>query len=576
MKIRASARPALSLVALALAAGLASAQLAQEPAPDGPRGTPRASLLGYLEACRASDYEEAARYLELRQLAPEEREREGPRLARQLKVVLDQTLWVDVEALSAEPGGALDDDLSPRHDLIGKIPASAGPVEVLISRARAGSGQQEWRIAATTVARVPDLYREFGFGPLGEVLPSFMFKRFGEFELWQLIGLLSLVVVAYVLGAIASRLITRAARRLVERTETTLDDRILTAAAGPLTTTLWILIFYASSAGLALAVPVQQAITWSAMAGVVVSVTWLALRLIDVAAELLEGSLQARGETTAITVIPVGRRVVKVFLVLIAVLSGLQNLGFNVLSLVAGLGVGGLAVALAAQKTFEDFFGALSILVDRPVKRGDFCRFGDKIGIIEDIGLRSTRIRTLDRTVITVPNAEFASLQIENFAARDRIRFFTVLGLRYETSADQMRHVLVELKRLLVQHEMVDPDPARIRFVSFGAFSLDVEVYAYVRTSDWNEFLKVREDLLLRIIDVVEASGTGFAFPSQTLYLGKDDGLDAERTRSAEEQVRAWKQQRELYLPDFPEEQLRELQGSLPFPDETSASRPDR
>jgi MscS family membrane protein len=298
--------------------------------------------------------------------------------------------------------------------------------------------------------------------------------------------------------------------------------------------------------------------------------------MIDVAAHWFELRLADRGDTTAATIVPVGRRIAKVFLLAIALLAGLQNLGFNVVSIIAGLGVVGIAVALSAQKTFEHFFGTIELLVDQPVKRGDFCRYGDKIGVVEDIGLRSTRVRTLDRTIVTVPNSEFASLQIENFGPRDRIRFNTVLGLRYETSADQLRHVLIELKRLLVEHPKVSLDPARVRLVAFGAFSLDVEIYAYVLTSDWNEFLAVREDLMLQIIDIVAASGTGFAFPSQTLYVAPDTGLDAERTRAAESAVKDWKQQHELWLPDFPEERIRELEDSRSYPSEGSALAPAR
>jgi MscS family membrane protein len=215
----------------------------------------------------------------------------------------------------------------------------------------------------------------------------------------------------------------------------------------------------------------------------------------------------------------------------------LQNLGVNVTGILAGLGVGGLAVALAAQKTVENLFGGVTLAADQPVRVGDFCRFGDRVGTIQEIGLRSTRVRTLDRTVVTVPNAEFSALALENFAERDRIWFQTVLGLRYETTADQLRHVLAGLTKLLRDDERVDPDPARVRFVGFGAFSLDLEVFAYIRTRDWAEFLRIREELLLEIMDVVAASGSGFAFPSQTIYTAADAGLDEEKARQAIEEV---------------------------------------
>ena len=333
----------------------------------------------------------------------------------------------------------------------------------------------------------------------------------------------------------------RLSRRLVRKTESTFDDQLLKAGAGPLTATVTVALFNATTLPLRLSVPAQRVVGEVCQALIVVTITWLAMRIVDLGVGLIEDRFRERGETTAITVLPIGRRVVKVFLIILAVLSGLQNMGYNVTGLVAGLGVGGLAVALAAQKTFEDFFGAMSILVDQPIKRGEFGRFGDKVGTVEDIGLRSTRIRTSERTLVTIPNAEFASLQIENFTARDRIRFVTILGLRYETSADQLRHVLIRLRELLREHPYISPDPARVRFIGFGASSLDIEVFAYFTTVDWNEFMSLREELLLRIIDLVEASGTGFAFPSQTLYLGSDAGLDETRAREAERQIQAWR-----------------------------------
>jgi len=217
----------------------------------------------------------------------------------------------------------------------------------------------------------------------------------------------------------------------------------------------------------------------------------------------------------------------------------------NVTGVLAGLGVGGLAVALAAQKTVENLFGGVTLVADQPVRVGDFCRFGDRVGTVEEVGLRSTRVRTLDRTVVTIPNSEFTVLPLENYTQRDRIWFHATLGLRYETTADQLRHVLVGLRELLRADPRVDPDPARVRFVGFGAYSLDLEVFAYIRTRDFGEFLGIREELLLEIMDCVAASGTGFAFPSQTVYTARDSGLDPERTREAIETARRWKESAE-------------------------------
>jgi MscS family membrane protein len=176
--------------------------------------------------------------------------------------------------------------------------------------------------------------------------------------------------------------------------------------------------------------------------------------------------------------------------------------------------------------------------------------------------------------VVTVPNAEFASIQIENFARRDRIRFYTKLGLRYETTPDQMRYVLAGIKRLLASHPMVDPDPARVRFIGFGNFSLDVEIFAFVNTTDFNEYLGVQEDLLLRLMELVNDSGSGFAFPSSTTYLGKDSGLNLERQQKAEAQVRTWREEGRLPFPSFTPEALAEMDDTLDYPPKGSAVAP--
>jgi MscS family membrane protein len=142
--------------------------------------------------------------------------------------------------------------------------------------------------------------------------------------------------------------------------------------------------------------------------------------------------------------------------------------------------------------------------------------------------------------------------------------------VRYETTPEQLRYILVEVRRLLYAHERVTPDPARIRFVGFGAYSLDLELFAYVNTSDWNEFLGIREDVYLRIMEIIEASGTGFAFPSQTLYLGKDEGLSAQRGREVAEEVQRWRERSEIFLPDFPPERIAVIENTLAYPAEGS------
>jgi MscS family membrane protein len=560
------------LAALALSLACAGLIATAASAAEGTRDTPQASVLGYLEAGRDAEYGLAAHYLDLRSIRADRREQQGPKLARQLKVVLDRTLWVDVDALSDSPEGDRDDDLPARRELVGEVPTEAGPVPILLERVG-----NEWLIAGSTVSRIPALYAELGYGPLGEYLPAPLLDiHFLELGLWQWIGLILGLLVAYGIAYGIALAVARAFAPIFARTETEFDDQLLEAATSPLTATLMIALFYPAALALGLSVPAQRFVGGLCKGLIVVTVAWLAMRLIDLGTEVVRGRMVAAGNAAGTSLLPVGRRFAKVFLLALAILSLLANLDFDITGLIAGLGIGGLAVALAAQKTFENFLGSLELVGDRPVAVGDFCRFGDKVGTVEDIGLRSVRIRTLDRTLVTVPNSAFASLQLENFAERDRIRFHTVLGLRYETTAEQLRFVLVELKKLLVAHPKVHPDPARIRFIGFGAYSLDLEIFSYIETADWAEFLAIREDLLLRIMEIVEATGSGFAFPSQTLYLGGDDGLDEARSRAAEAQIRGWRERRELPLPDPTPEAIRETDDSLPYPPEGSALARDR
>jgi MscS family membrane protein len=259
-------------------------------------------------------------------------------------------------------------------------------------------------------------------------------------------------------------------------------------------------------------------------------------------------------------------KVIAVLLSVYVLIHLADVLSIPVAPMLAGLGVGGLAVALAVRPTLENAVAGFVLFADKPVRVGEFCAFGDKLGTVEEIGLRSVQVRGLDRTVITIPNAEFSQMQITNFSRRDSNLFQTTLGLRYETSADQLRLVMVRLRELLIRHPMVAMDPARVRFAGFGDFSLEVEIFAFVNTRDWGEFLAVQEDLNLRIKDIVEGAGTGFAFPSQTLYVERGEKLDPEQAAKAGELVERWREEDRLPFPDHEAGFRFELANTLDYP----------
>jgi MscS family membrane protein len=579
-------RMAGATLLFALIAPVARSETARQPAGEelsapaaGPsdelgRETPRGSVVGFLEACRAGDYEKAGRFLDLGAGHPLHDSLGTEEVARRLKIVLDQKLWVEPEKLSDDPRGQVGDGLPEGVDQVGTIILPSGrSIVVLVSRSELGD-PRPWLIARSTVERVPQLWEAYGYGRIRAALPAVFFEtRLFEIQLWQWIALVIMALAAFLLSMFAAAVVRRLLAPFVSRTRTDVDDRLLGLSTSPLRLAIAVAFFSVGSLTIGLAVPAQQTLNGLEKGLGIVAVAWLLLRVIDIVAESLRHRLEEEGRSAAVAVVPAARRTVKVLIVALALLAMLQNLGFNVTGLLAGLGIGGLAVALAAQRTIENFFGGLAVVADQPVRVGDFCSFGGRVGTVEDVGIWSTKVRTLDRTLITIPNGQFSGYELENYARRDRIRLNTMIGLRYETTPDQLRHVLAGLRKVLLAHPRVTPEPARVRFVGYGASSLDLEVFAYVDTQDFNEFLGIREDIFLRFMDVVEQSGTGFAFPSQTVYFGRDEGLDAEKARAAEEQVRRWRSEGSLPFPQFGEDVVREIDDTLDFPPEGSALR---
>jgi len=305
----------------------------------------------------------------------------------------------------------------------------------------------------------------------------------------------------------------------------------------------------------------------------IVGWSWLLWRILQQVAQRLRARAIYAGRNGTGSLLLLGERVLKAVIFIVAVFVILGSLGFNMTTALAGLGIGGIAIAFAAQKTLENLFGGVSLLGDEVIRVGDVCRFGDKTGTVEDISLRSTRIRTPERSELSIPNGTLATMNVENLSRRDKILFNTKLGLRYETSADQLRYVLAQIRRLLYEHPKVETAGARIRFIGYDNNSLTLEVFCYVLTRDNNEFLAIQEDLLLRIMDIVEASGTGFAFPSRTIYLGRDTGLDKEKTTAISHEVQQWRENSKLPFPDFASSDISEFSNSLPYPQPESALR---
>lgn len=479
-------------------------------------GSPRAVVGEWMQACRAGRFDEAARFLEL----TDEQADRGPELARRLRAVLDRYAWVDLEKLSGQPTGARDDGLPSHVEEIARIPGPSGAVQS-VKLVRDASGKSaRWRFSAETVAQVDAWYSTLRNRWLLDVLPAPLL-RMGPWSIlyWQWVALLGLLAGAWAAGLLLARVTQAAMARLARRTVLPWDDRMVANIFGPLALlwTVGLVRLFLPLVGLF--APARAASGHLLRIGLIVGFVWALLRAADVLAEVVNDSGWAKASPASRALVPVGVRFAKIVLASLGALAVFSELGYSVTSLVAGLGIGGLALAFGAQKTVENLFGAFSIGVDQPFRLGDYVRFEDTQGTVEVIGFRSTRVRTLDRTLITIPNGKLAEMKIESMGARDRFRVSATLNLTYGTSARQLASLVESLRQMLAGEPDVWKERIHVAFVGFGASSLDVELMFWMHGSDVWDFALRRQAILFKVMELVEREGSAFAFPTRTVQL---------------------------------------------------------
>ena len=477
------------------------------------RSTPRGAVLGFLSAGRKADYQLARQYLDttLRDPAAEQ-------LAQQLFVVLNARLPARLTQLSDEPEGSRSNPLVTDQERIATI-GDTSPVEILLVRVEREASGRIWLFSKPTLARIPELYDEVVASQTGIALPRFLTNtRIGGVPLFEWLAIFTGLPLLYFFISLLNRLLTPLARAISQRVFR--DSGFLASNAFPAPVRL--LLFALAMRWLRSALPLsllpRQILSNLAALLTIVAVAWLVIRI----TEEIERVWLRRVITSnavAISLLRVGRRCVDVLVIFIALFATLRHFGIDPTPALAGLGVGGIAVALAAQKTLENVIAGASLIFDQAVRVGDSLKMGEVVGTVDHIGLRSTRIRTLDRTVISIPNSQIANASLETLSVRDKFWFHPIVTLRYETTADQLRTIIDAIHRLLASHDSVSRESVRVRFIRMGAFSLDVEVYAYVFATDWSQFLEIQEGLLFSITDIVNRAGASIAFPSQTMYV---------------------------------------------------------
>lgn len=480
--------------------------------------SPRAALQAFLRLADANDWAGAAEYL----VVPTAERARAAQLARRLKTVLDQRLAIDVRAVSgAVSGDTIDGDAG--GDRIGLIASASGheePVRMVRMSSPSSGGPVRWAFSQATVGLIDGWFDNLGAPWLRERVPGALMRE-GPFNVyfWQWIGLgLTIPVVllvAWGLGAMLRNLLGRIARR----TLTDWDDLLLEHLRGPFRLWAASLAIGPLLSLLDLNARVDGFFTSLTRGFVLISIFWGLLRIIRLAQDRVANAAWATGQSTqARTLVPLLGNFLRVTLAIIALLVALAQFGYPVGTLLAGLGIGGIAVALAAQKTVEHLFGSVSLAADNAFRVGDWVRAGTTEGGVERIGLRSTSIRTVDRTVVRIPNGRLADERIETFGERDRILLRTDIDLTYDTTPEQLERIRDALEASIRAHPMAFTDIVRVHVVGFTDSAIRMNIVAWFLTTDYLKFLAIRHEMLITFMRIIDGNGSSFAFPSRTVY----------------------------------------------------------
>ncbi len=493
--------------------------------------------------------------------------------------LLDILGRVELPDIDSVPGEeAFEDEAKPAR---WRIPGTP----IRITRVDNGSREGEFLFSDRTVRAAPRFYRGIEDLPLhstlpitswnlalpqitGPMIPAVVLRHvpYSMRDFWM--GTPKWKVITVVLGSVLAALLLVVFHRAINRRETA--SRMGFLLRRTLTPIAILLVAWNLRNFIAYQIDVSGA--FSSVVDVIATIVfyagtiWLLWLVILAIFERIIQAWNFPAESFDAHLLRLGARTLGTIIGIVIIGRAAQVLGLPLYSVVGGLGIGGLAVALAIRPTLENLIGGIVLYLDQPVRVGDFCSFGDKEGTVETIGVRSTKIRARDRTMITVPNSILADMQLINWAKCDRMLINATIGLRYETENDQLRHVLVKFREMLHAHPKIHSETVRVRFAGFGQSSLDIGVRIYALTPDFNEFHAIREDVFLRMSDIVKESGSSFAFPSQTLYMGSDDGLDDERGQTAAKEVESWRKTGKLPFPRLSADRIEQLEGTLDYP----------
>ena len=524
--------------------GLSSSQPSAAPSqPATPsdilgRDNPRGCVLAFIKAAQDEKYDVAVQYFQpparKQHVSPEE-EKE---LVNQLLTILNQKVAASLDFISRDLQGRLDDGLPPDQEKVGGIPGVTEEFPILLVRVEDEQGHKIWLFSRRTLDQLPEYYDSLQFPNFERRIPkTLVTHRLLAMPLWQWIAILLFIPIALVLG----RSLTLVFELLVKywRKSRHLPplprSPLLSIGPGTLAFAALFHFYFVGYIGTSLLYRFYYRRILSIF--LAFAFYWILTRLTRFLSSRIGANLTSRGRLAERSIVSLVRRFVEVVIFLFVTLLVLHSLGVDVTTALAGVGIGGLALGLGAQKTFENMFGGVSVLFDKVIQVGDVCKINNQTGVVEDIGLRSTRLRTLERTLLLIPNGIMASATVENLRFRDKFLCQQTLRLRYDLSPDHVRYILEEIRQLLLDNPKVEDSSARARFLRFADYALEIEVFCYILEGDYASYLASQEDLLLHVMAALEKSGAVVALPTQTTLVTQDSWMDQEKAKAVQRAI---------------------------------------
>jgi MscS family membrane protein len=520
-----------------LATSAASAGKTQPAAPVDPLGreTPRGAFIGLLKYAEREDFATAARYL---QSTPGQ-DTDFVQLAKELRA-LHSKFKGHIDLLSDEPSGTVEAGLPPGEVRAGVLTVGGTSTDLILVRVDDPAAGKIWLVSKDTVAKIPGLYAQMeseGPTPVEQMVPAALTNRhLVGMSLAQWLGWLLSIPISWFLAWSLEFLLSAPRRIWCKLRKLPFSTVWKTPLGMPLRCIVAILLHGVFVYQLDLPLLYRAYYARFLAALLVGCFAWLVSRITDRGFEHAVNrtrTQRAGGESILIVL----QRLTRILMLLIGFVCALAALGVNVRTTLAGLGIGGLALALGAQKSLENILGGVTLLMDKALHVGNFCKIGNQVGTVEDIGLRSVKLRTLDQSLLVVPNGLLAQMQFENFGPRRKCLLNQHLFLRIETQVEQLRFVLARVQSMLDQHPEIETGTSRIRVADFAGSAFELELWAFVKTADWGAFTVVRQDVILKIAEIVEAAGTRLAAPTQLTYLSRDAAFDTEKANDIVRQV---------------------------------------